>query len=67
MFYLLLFSSSTDYGILSLALIIMFSHGLVNRKSGTNSYDVDLDDAALIGGGFGYPLELGSKFVLELL
>ncbi|PON83911.1 Plastid lipid-associated protein/fibrillin conserved domain containing protein [Trema orientale] len=36
-------------------------------KSGTNSYDVNLDDAAIVGGGFGYPLELGSKFVLELL
>lgn len=38
------------------------------RKSGSRTYDVTMDDAAIIGGGFGYPLEeLGSKFELELL
>ncbi|KAL6203783.1 hypothetical protein ACLB2K_027482 [Fragaria x ananassa] len=37
-------------------------------KSGSRTYDVTMDDAAIIGGGFGYPLEeLGSKFELELL
>ncbi|KAF4374976.1 hypothetical protein G4B88_004727 [Cannabis sativa] len=36
-------------------------------KSDTNTYDVTMDDAAIVAGGFGYPLELGSKFVLELL
>lgn len=36
-------------------------------KTGTNTYDLTMDDAAIIGGGFGYPLELGSKFDLELL
>ncbi|XP_062083870.1 probable plastid-lipid-associated protein 12, chloroplastic [Humulus lupulus] len=36
-------------------------------KSCTNTFDINLDDAAIVAGGFGYPLELGSKFVLELL
>ncbi|KAK9941343.1 hypothetical protein M0R45_017949 [Rubus argutus] len=36
-------------------------------KSGSRTYDVTMDDAAIIGGGFGYPLELGRKFELELL
>ncbi|EXB29013.1 putative plastid-lipid-associated protein 12 [Morus notabilis] len=36
-------------------------------KSSANTYDVTMDDAAIIGGGFGYPLELESKFNLELL
>lgn len=30
-------------------------------------YDVTMDDAAIIGGPFGYPLELGNKFILEIL
>ncbi|KAI6685925.1 hypothetical protein NL676_031838 [Syzygium grande] len=36
-------------------------------KSGTNAYDVTMDDAAIIGGPFGYPVEMESKFKLELL
>lgn len=36
-------------------------------KSSANTYDVTMDDAAIIGGGFGYPLELESKFNLEQL
>ncbi|XP_050369386.1 probable plastid-lipid-associated protein 12, chloroplastic [Argentina anserina] len=37
-------------------------------KTGSRTYDVTMDDAAIIGGGFEYPLEeLGSKFELELL
>lgn len=26
-----------------------------------------MDDAAIIGGPFGYPLEFGKKFILEIL
>ncbi|KAF7837113.1 putative plastid-lipid-associated protein 12, chloroplastic isoform X1 [Senna tora] len=36
-------------------------------KSGSNMYDVTMDDAAIIGGPFGYPVEIENKFVLELL
>ncbi|XP_030512632.1 probable plastid-lipid-associated protein 12, chloroplastic [Rhodamnia argentea] len=36
-------------------------------KSGTNSYDVTMDDAAIIGGPLGYPVEMETKFKLELL
>lgn len=37
------------------------------RKSGPNTYDVDMDDGAILAGQFGLPVELGSKFKLELL
>ncbi|CAK8574402.1 unnamed protein product [Lathyrus sativus] len=36
-------------------------------KSGPKVYAVTMDDAAIIGGPFGYPLELGKKFILEIL
>ncbi|KAK6235683.1 hypothetical protein SCA6_011020 [Theobroma cacao] len=36
-------------------------------KSGTKTYSVTMDDAALIGGPFGYPLEMETKINLELL
>ncbi|XWS52421.1 hypothetical protein CRYUN_Cryun11dG0069600 [Craigia yunnanensis] len=36
-------------------------------KSGTKTYDLTMDDAALIGGPLGYPLEMESKINLELL
>ncbi|KAB2016380.1 hypothetical protein ES319_D08G092800v1 [Gossypium barbadense] len=36
-------------------------------KSGTKTYDVTMDDAALIGGPFGYPLEMETKINMELL
>ncbi|XP_027365130.1 probable plastid-lipid-associated protein 12, chloroplastic isoform X3 [Abrus precatorius] len=36
-------------------------------KTGTKLYDVTMDDAAIIGGPFGYPLNLKNKFTLELL
>ena len=39
----------------------------VYRKSGSNTYDINMDDAAIVGGGFGYPIEIGSKFKLEVL
>lgn len=37
------------------------------RKSGANTYDVNMDDGAILAGQFGLPVELGSKFKLELL
>ncbi|XP_022754334.1 probable plastid-lipid-associated protein 12, chloroplastic isoform X2 [Durio zibethinus] len=36
-------------------------------KSGPKTYDITMDDAALIGGPFGYPLEMETKINLELL
>ncbi|OMP02609.1 hypothetical protein CCACVL1_02746 [Corchorus capsularis] len=36
-------------------------------KSGPNTYDVTMDDAALIVGPFGYPLEMETKINLQLL
>ncbi|XP_061348557.1 probable plastid-lipid-associated protein 12, chloroplastic isoform X2 [Gastrolobium bilobum] len=36
-------------------------------KTGSKVYDVTMDDAAIIGGPFGYPLEMENKFILELL
>ncbi|KAI4334668.1 hypothetical protein L6164_013386 [Bauhinia variegata] len=36
-------------------------------KSGSRFYDVTMDDAAIIGGPFGYPIEMENKFILELL
>ncbi|XAR60432.1 hypothetical protein NMG60_11033805 [Bertholletia excelsa] len=36
-------------------------------KSGTTTYDVTMDDAAIIAGQFGLPIEMESKFRLELL
>ncbi|KAA0041357.1 hypothetical protein IC582_009810 [Cucumis melo] len=36
-------------------------------KSGDNTYDVTMDDAAIIGGPFGYPLGMESRFKLQLL
>ncbi|KAF2286290.1 hypothetical protein GH714_013309 [Hevea brasiliensis] len=37
------------------------------KKSGTNKYDVIMDDAAIIAGPYGYPLEMETKINLELL
>ncbi|XP_068490567.1 probable plastid-lipid-associated protein 12, chloroplastic isoform X4 [Phaseolus vulgaris] len=36
-------------------------------KTGSRLYDVTMDDAAIIGGPFGYPLQVKNKFILELL
>ncbi|TYI13937.1 hypothetical protein ES332_A08G093400v1 [Gossypium tomentosum] len=36
-------------------------------KSGTKTYDVTMNDAALIVGPFGYPLEMENKINMELL
>lgn len=36
-------------------------------KSGNNTYDVTMDDAAIIAGSFGLPVEMITKFKLELL
>ncbi|XP_010265928.1 PREDICTED: probable plastid-lipid-associated protein 12, chloroplastic isoform X3 [Nelumbo nucifera] len=36
-------------------------------KSDTNKYDVTMDDAAILAGPFGLPMEMTSKFNLELL
>ncbi|GKU94180.1 hypothetical protein SLEP1_g7706 [Rubroshorea leprosula] len=36
-------------------------------KSGTKTYDITMDDAAIIAGPFGYPVEMETKINLELL
>ncbi|GFZ20754.1 plastid-lipid associated protein PAP [Actinidia rufa] len=36
-------------------------------KSSTNTYDVTMDDAAILAGQFGLPVEMQNKFKLELL
>ncbi|KAG2671354.1 hypothetical protein I3760_14G131300 [Carya illinoinensis] len=36
-------------------------------KSGKNLYELTMDDAVILGGPFGYPIEMESKFNLELL
>ncbi|KAE9618580.1 putative plastid lipid-associated protein/fibrillin [Lupinus albus] len=36
-------------------------------KSGSKTFDITMDDAAIIGGPFGYPIELKNTFSLELL
>ncbi|CAL5354222.1 unnamed protein product [Camellia sinensis] len=36
-------------------------------KSGTNTYDVIMNDGAILAGQFGVPVEMESKFKLELL
>ncbi|GMH07571.1 hypothetical protein Nepgr_009411 [Nepenthes gracilis] len=36
-------------------------------KSGSNVYDITMDDAAILLGQFGLPIEMESKFSLELL
>lgn len=40
---------------------------LVFRRSGFNTYDVSMDDAAIVAGPYGLPAEMESKFTLELL
>lgn len=40
---------------------------LGGRKSGNNIFEITMDDAAILGGPFGYPIEMESKFNLELL
>lgn len=40
---------------------------LWGRQSEDNTYDVTMDDAAIIGGPFGYPVEMESRFKLQLL
>lgn len=39
----------------------------IDRKIGSKMYEVTMDDAAIIGGAFGLPLNMENKFVLELL
>ncbi|RZC83276.1 hypothetical protein C5167_046058 [Papaver somniferum] len=36
-------------------------------KSGNSTYDVTMDDAAIVAGSFGLPMEMITKFELELL
>ncbi|KAM1055226.1 hypothetical protein ACFX13_029468 [Malus domestica] len=36
-------------------------------KTGSRTYDLTMDDAAIIDGQFGYPVELESKFELRIL
>lgn len=40
---------------------------VVYRKTGGKTYDLNMDDAAIIAGSFGLPVNLESRFNLELL
>jgi len=40
---------------------------MLNRKTGNRMYDVTMDDGAIVAGGFGLPINMESKFKLELL
>ncbi|THG11347.1 hypothetical protein TEA_027764 [Camellia sinensis var. sinensis] len=46
---------------------IRFSMDGTFVKSGTNTYDVIMNDGAILAGQFGVPVEMESKFKLELL
>ncbi|KAG5628522.1 hypothetical protein H5410_000239 [Solanum commersonii] len=37
------------------------------RKSGSNTYDVIMDDGAILAGMYGIPVEMESKFTIEIL
>ncbi|GFP94395.1 probable plastid-lipid-associated protein 12 chloroplastic [Phtheirospermum japonicum] len=37
------------------------------KKSGVNTYDVAMDDAAIVAGPYGLPAEMETKFTIELL
>ncbi|KAM3740907.1 hypothetical protein ACB098_08G135000 [Castanea mollissima] len=40
---------------------------IVKSGNSNSTYEITMDDAAIIGGQFGYPVEMESKFNLELL
>ncbi|KAM7523320.1 hypothetical protein LguiA_013222 [Lonicera macranthoides] len=53
--------------VVDILLGLRFSMNGTFVKTGTNTYDVTMDDAAIIGGPYGIPVELQSKFNLEVL
>ncbi|KAK3205023.1 hypothetical protein Dsin_019069 [Dipteronia sinensis] len=53
--------------LVDIALGLRFSMTGTFVKSGANTYDVTMDDAAIIAGPFGYPMEMGRKISLQLL
>ncbi|XP_058001586.1 probable plastid-lipid-associated protein 12, chloroplastic isoform X3 [Hevea brasiliensis] len=53
--------------VVDILLGLRFSMTGTYEKSGTNKYDVIMDDAAIIAGPYGYPLEMETKINLELL
>ncbi|XP_058198219.1 probable plastid-lipid-associated protein 12, chloroplastic [Rhododendron vialii] len=53
--------------LVDMVLGVKFSMDGTFVKSGANTYDVNMDDGAILAGQFGLPVELGSKFKLELL
>ena len=44
----------------------MLSH-IAGNLATTTTHEIIMDDAAIIGNQFGYPVEMESKFNLELL
>ncbi|KDP34260.1 hypothetical protein JCGZ_12828 [Jatropha curcas] len=46
---------------------LRFSMTGTYQKSGSSKYDVTMDDAAIIAGPYGYPIEMVTKIELELL
>ncbi|KEH44540.1 putative plastid lipid-associated protein/fibrillin [Medicago truncatula] len=53
--------------VVNILLGLKFSMSGIFVKSSPKVYEVTMDDAAIIGGPFGYPLEFGKKFILEIL
>ncbi|OAY54630.1 probable plastid-lipid-associated protein 12, chloroplastic [Manihot esculenta] len=53
--------------VVDILLGLRFSMTGTFEKSGTNKYNVIMDDAAIIAGPYGYPLEMETKINLELL
>ncbi|KAL9234754.1 hypothetical protein vseg_009585 [Gypsophila vaccaria] len=46
---------------------LRFSMSGTYQKTGTRTYDIKMDDAAILAGSFGLPIEMLSKFNMELL
>ncbi|KAK1589102.1 hypothetical protein Q3G72_030510 [Acer saccharum] len=53
--------------LVDIALGLRFSMTGTFVKSDGNTYDVTMDDAAILAGPFGYPIEMGRKIKLQLL
>lgn len=53
--------------LVDIALGFKFSMSGIFQKTGNRTYDVKMDDGAIVAGGFGLPVNMESIFKLELL
>ncbi|KAL2940699.1 putative plastid-lipid-associated protein 12 chloroplastic [Bienertia sinuspersici] len=53
--------------LVDIVLGLKFSMTGTFQKTGSKTYDVNMDDPAIIAGSFGLPINMGSRFSLELL